>query len=269
MFDKEIRNGIMMNKIYNILKYYYLPIIAVVFIIVLWEFIVKLFHIPPYILPSVSNILEEFAGNFLTIWQHTVYTAKEILVGYMISIVIAVPLSIIIAFSGFLRKTLYPMAVTFEMIPKIAFAPIFIVWIGFGFTSKILVVFLVCFFPILINSIFGFVSLSNELTYFARSTGARGIKTFWKIRLPAAAPQIFIGLKGAAINATVGATIAEWVGSSSGLGYYIQVAIGIFKMDLALASIAMLTFLGLLLYGIVLLFEKQILYWHISQRREN
>lgn len=256
----------MMTKIGNALKNSWMPIATVLLIFVLWEFIVKVFHVPQYILPPFSDVLEELTENFPKIWQNTVYTAKEILVGYVISGAIAVPLSIITAFSWFLRKTLYPAAVTFEMVPKIAFAPIFVIWLGFGFSSKMVVVFLVCFFPILINSIFGFVSLSNELTYFAQSTGAGSMQIFWKIRLPAAAPQIFIGLKGAAINATVGAIIAEWVGGNLGLGYYIQVASGDFRMDLAIACIIMLTALGLLLYGIILLLEKQVLYWHISQQ---
>jgi NitT/TauT family transport system permease protein len=90
--------------------------------------------------------------------------------------------------------------------------------------------------------------------------------TFWKIRLPAALPQVFVGLKGAAINATVGATIAEWIGGNAGLGYYIQVATGDFNMRLALAAIIMLTALGLLLYFLVILAEKKLIPWHESQR---
>lgn len=259
---------IVMTKIGSVLRNSWLPIATAVLIFALWEFIVKVFHVPQYILPPFSDVLLAFTENFPKIWQNTVFTAKEIFVGYVISSAIAIPLSIAVAFSQFLRKTFYPAAVTFEMIPKIAFAPIFVIWLGFEFSSKMVVVFLVCFFPILINSIFGFVSLSEELTYFAQSTGAGNLRTFWKIRLPAAAPQVFVGLKGAAVNATVGAIIAEWVGGSSGLGYYTQVASGDFRMDLALACIIMLTALGLTLYAIVLLFEKQVIYWHISQRRE-
>jgi NitT/TauT family transport system permease protein len=141
-----------------------------------------------------------------------------------------------------------------------------VVWFGFSFASKMLVVFWVCFFPILINGIFGFLSLSDELRHFSLSTGADRVTSFWKIRLPAALPQVFVGLKGAAINATVGATIAEWIGGNAGLGYYIQVATGDFNMRLALAAIIMLTALGLLLYFLVILVEMKLIPWHESQR---
>ncbi len=259
----------MFSKIGNVIRNSWLPIAALIVVLVLWEALIKGFDVPRYILPPFSDVLEELTNNFPKIWAHTLYTAKETFVGFAISTAIGIPLSIIVAFSKFLRKTFFPAALTLEMVPKIAFAPIFVVWLGFQFASKIFVVLLVCFFPILINSIFGFVSLSEELNYFARVTGAGPVRTFLRIRFPAALPQIFVGLKGAAINATVGATIAEWVGGNQGLGYYIQVASGDFRMDRALASIIMLTALGLFLYGIIMLIEKQAISWHISRRRES
>jgi NitT/TauT family transport system permease protein len=153
-----------------------------------------------------------------------------------------------------------------EMVPKIAFAPLFVTWFGFGFFPKMIIVFLVCFFPILLNGILGFTSLSQEMTYFSRSTGAGSLTMFWKIRLPAALPELFVGLKGAAVNATVGATIAEWIGGDAGLGYYIQIATGQLRMDLAFAIIFMLAFLGLILFYIVDWFERRIIPWHVSPR---
>jgi NitT/TauT family transport system permease protein len=156
--------------------------------------------------------------------------------------------------------------VALEMVPKIAFAPLFVVWFGFGFMPKMIIVFLVCFFPILLNGILGFTSLSQEMGHFSRSTGADGLTMFWKIRVPAAMPELFVGIKGAAVNATVGATIAEWVGGDAGLGYYIQIATGQLRMDLAYAIIFMLALVGLLLFYIVILLEKRIIPWHVSQR---
>jgi NitT/TauT family transport system permease protein len=152
-------------------------------------------------------------------------------------------------------------------VPKIVFAPIFVTWFGFGFLPKILIVFLVCFFPILLNGILAFTSLPVELERFCRSTGAGGWRTFRRMRLPAALPQLFVGLKGAAVNATVGATIAEWIGGDAGLGYYIQIAAGELRMDLAFAIIVMLAALGLLLFGLVALAERWLVPWHVSQRR--
>lgn len=232
----------------------------------LWEGIVHFLRVPEYILVPPSAVFYQMQASFSKLLHHTMVTAVETFIGFGIALVFAVPIAILTAFSKFLRQTFYPLAVTLEMVPKIAFAPIFVIWLGFGFSSKMVVVFLVCFFPILINGIFGFTSLSTELRYLARSTGAGELRTFFKIRLPFAAPQLFIGFKGAAVNATIGATIAEWISGNAGLGYFINIMTGLFRMDLALAAILILTALGLILYGLVIFLEKRLLPWHISQR---
>jgi len=128
-------------------------------------------------------------------------------------------------------------------------------------------VFLVCFFPIVLNAILAFGSLSEELTRFCSATGASARRAFIKVRLPAALPQCFVGFKYAAINATVGATIAEFIGSDQGLGFYIQIVTGNMRPDLAFAAIFLLTLLGLGMFGTVTLVERLLIPWHISQRR--
>jgi NitT/TauT family transport system permease protein len=238
-------------------------------LVALWEGAVRLFHIPLYIIPPPSLILVEFAHHFQRIWYYTLVTGMETVVGFAVALVLGIPLSLFVAFSPLLRRTFYPLAVTLEMVPKIVFAPIFVTWFGFGFLPKILVVYLVCFFPILLNGILAFTSLSVELTRFCQSTGAGPLRTFFKVRLPAALPQVFVGIKGAAVNATVGATIAEWIGGDAGLGYYVQIASGDLRMDLAFAIIIMLAALGLLLFWIVVLAERWLVPWHVSQRTVN
>jgi NitT/TauT family transport system permease protein len=241
-------------------------VLFVIAFLLFWEFAVVVFRIPRYILPSLSSVIRQFIKNFDLIWEYTLVTGYETLVGFAIAVAIGVPLSMLTAFSRLLRQTFYPFAVALEMVPKIAFAPIFVTWFGFGFIPKMIIVFLVCFFPILLNGILGFTSLSQEMVYFSRSTGANQLRMFWKIRLPAALPELFVGLKGAAVNATVGATISEWIGGDAGLGYYIQIATGQLRMDLAFAIIFMLTLLGLLVFYIVQLVEKRMIPWHVSQR---
>ena len=172
-----------------------------------------------------------------------------------------------ITFSSILRRTIYPFFVSIEMTPKIAFAPLFISWFGFGLLPKVIIVFLVCFFPIVLNAILAFGSLSDELDRFAKTTGASTFKVFLKIRIPSALPQCFVGFKYAAINATVGATIAEFIGSDQGLGFYIQIVTGNMRPDLAFAGIFLLTIMGLSLFGIVTFVERSLIPWHISQRR--
>jgi len=245
---------------------YLTPIGFGALLIALWELAVRLFHIPLYIIPPPSMILVEYVRNFPRIWNYTLVTGMETLAGFAAALLLGVPLALFVAFSPLLRRTLYPLAVTLEMVPKIVFAPIFVTWFGFGFLPKILVVYLVCFFPILLNGILAFTSLSVELTRFCLSTGAGKLRTFVKVRLPAALPQLYVGIKGAAVNATVGATIAEWIGGDAGLGYYIQIASGDLRMDLAFAIIIMLAALGLLLFWAVVLTERWLIPWHVSQR---
>lgn len=241
-------------------------ILFVIGFLAVWELAVVIFKIPRYILPSFSSVVRRFYENFALIWQYTLVTGTETLIGFTIAVALGIPLAMLTAFSRLLRQTFYPFAVALEMVPKIAFAPVFVVWFGFGFLPKMIIVFLVCFFPILLNGILGFTSLSPEMGHFSRSTGANALTMFWKIRVPAALPELFVGLKGAAVNATVGATIAEWVGGDAGLGYYIQIATGQLRMDLAYAIIIMLAILGLILFYIVAFLEKRIIPWHVSQR---
>ncbi|MFO1069595.1 MAG: ABC transporter permease [Geminicoccaceae bacterium] len=234
---------------------------------VAWEAVVRIFQVPLYIVPPPSAVLYQFWRNLGRILEYTVVTGGETLAGFAVAILLGVPLALLVAFSRVLRHTLYPAAVTLEMVPKIAFAPLFVTWFGFGYLPKVIIVFLVCFFPILLNGVLAFASLPTELERFARSTGAGIWRTFWHIRLPNALPQLFVGIKGAAVNATVGATIAEWIGGDAGLGYYIQIATGDLRMDLAFAIIIMLALLGLALFGAVVLLERWLIPWHISQRR--
>jgi NitT/TauT family transport system permease protein len=234
-----------------------------------WQYSIDWFGIPAYILPKPSEIVVKSAADFNRLLYYTYITGIETVLGYLAAVVIAVPLGLAIAFSSLLRRTIYPFFVSIEMTPKIAFAPLFISWLGFGLLPKVIIVFLVCFFPIVLNAILAFGSLPEELERFVRATGAGPLRSFLKVRLPAAMPQCFVGFKYAAINATVGATIAEFIGSDQGLGFYIQIVTGNMRPDLAFAGIFLLTLLGLTLFGIVTLIERLAVPWHISQRRRH
>ena len=234
---------------------------------VAWEVLVDLLEVPRYILPKPSTIVIKSSVDLDRLIYYTWITGTETVLGYAAAIVLAVPLGLAIAFSSFLRRTIYPFFVSIEMTPKIAFAPLFISWLGFGLLPKVIIVFLVCFFPIVLNAILAFGSLSEELTRFCRATGASAWRSFLKVRLPAAMPQCFVGFKYAAINATVGATIAEFIGSDQGLGFYIQIVTGNMRPDLAFAGIFFLTCLGLSVFGLVTLTERLLIPWHISVRR--
>ncbi len=233
-----------------------------------WEYAVVWFDIPRFILTPPSVIVAKGMADLDRLFYYTYVTGLETVLGFVIAILLALPLGLAIAFSSILKRTIYPFIVCIEMVPKIAFAPLFISWLGFGLLPKVIIVFLVCFFPIVLNAILAFNSLSEELSLFSRSTGARVWRTFLKVRLPAALPQCFVGFKYAAINATVGAAIAEFIGSDEGLGFYIQIVTGNMRPDLAFAGIFFLTLLGLCLFGIVTVAERLLIPWHISVRRK-
>jgi len=232
-----------------------------------WEYSVVWFDVPRYILVPPSTIVTKGWADIDRLLYYTWVTGVEVVLGYAVAVVLALPIGLAIAFSTILRRTVYPFLVCIEMVPKIAFAPLFISWLGFGLLPKVIIVFLVCFFPIVLNAILAFSSLPEELTRFARSTGAGPWRTFTRLRLPAALPQCFVGFKYAAINATVGAAIAEFIGSDQGLGFYIQIVTGNMRPDLAFAGIFFLTLLGLALFGLVTLAERLLIPWHISVRR--
>lgn len=236
-------------------------------LLLFWEFSIGWFAIPAYILQRPSDIVINSYADVPRLARYTLVTAEETLLGFVVALLAGVPLGLAIVTSGLLRRTLYPLFVSLEMVPKIAFAPIFIAWFGFGLFPKIVVVFLVCFFPVILNAIAGFSSLSEELTRFSATTGATAWRNFIKLRLPAALPQCFVGFKFAAVNATVGATIAEFIGSDQGLGFYIQIQTGNMRPDLAFAAIFILTLMGLALFAAVTLAERAIIPWDVAQRR--
>ncbi len=232
-----------------------------------WQVSIDLFHVPRYILPKPSEIVTSSWADIDRLIYYTYVTGSETVVGYVLAVLISLPFGLAIAFSSFLRRTIYPFFVSLEMTPKIAFAPLFISWLGFGMLPKVIIVILVCFFPIVLNAILAFTSLPEELERFSRSTGAGVMRTFFKVRLPAALPQCFVGFKYAGINATVGATIAEFIGSDQGLGFYIQITTGNMRAELAFAGIFFLTALGLAVFGVITLTERLLIPWHISVRR--
>jgi NitT/TauT family transport system permease protein len=259
-------NGGLSQRWLGFLREAWLPIAFMAGLFVAWEAFVRGFDIARYILPAPSEIATQFVLRAGLLWEYTLVTGGETLAGFFVAVALGIPLSLMIAFSWVLRRTFYPLAVSLEMVPKIAFAPMFVTWLGFSFVPKIIIVFMVCFFPILLNGILAFTSLSEDLLRFSRSTGAGPLTTFFKVRLPAALPQLFVGIKGAAVNATVGATVSEWVGGDAGLGYYIQIATGDLRMDIAFAIIITLAALGLALFWAVVLVERALIPWHISQR---
>jgi NitT/TauT family transport system permease protein len=235
---------------------------------VLWEVGVRIFGVKEYLLPPPSKVWTEFLKRYDTVMASAWVTTQEILAGYALAAVVSVPLALWIAYSRFMETAVYPAIVFLQIVPKIAIAPLFIIWFGFGFTPKLLLVFLLSFFPIVVASIVGFKSVDPDIMDFARTTGAGGWRLFAKIRLPQALPHIFTGLKvGAALSATA-AVVAEFVASDKGLGYLLLQYNGQLETPMVFATVVLLSLIGLVVYYAVELLERFAIPWHVSQQRD-
>jgi len=236
-------------------------------VLIAWEIAVRLARVPVYLLPPPSVIALRILQDWRLILAQTWVTSAEVLMGFGLSIAISIPLAAMLFQWRWLEETLYPLLVASQTMPKVAVAPLLVVWFGFGLAPKILIAFLICFFPIVVDSLVGFRSLPKEVLWLAKSMGASPGKTFFKIQIPAALPHIFAGIKVAATLAVVGAVVGEFVGSDTGLGYQLIVANGSLDVRLSFAVLIVLSLIGIVLFGVVDLVERLLLPWHISQRR--
>jgi NitT/TauT family transport system permease protein len=198
--------------------------------------------------------------------SHYWVTLYEALLGYGIAIAIAVPAALLISYSPLLDRTIYPLVVFLDEVPKIAIAPLLITWFGFGIEPKIILTTIISLFPIFINGVAGFKSISDELVNLGRSAGAREWEMFWKIRLPNALPYLFVGLKMSGSAAVIGAVVSEFLAGDKGLGYYLLIVLGNLKMALGFAVIASMATIGLSLFFGMTLIESLTIRWHVSKR---
>jgi len=188
--------------------------------------------------------------------------------GFVLSALVGVPIAMWIAYSRLVESFVYPLLVFSQSVPKVAIAPLFVVWFGFGVIPKVIAAFLLGFFPVIVATVQGFKSIEPDVIDLARSMGANPLKVFLKFRLPQAMPAIFSGLKVSVTLAVVGAVVGEFVGSNSGLGYVLQKANGTFDLPLMFAALVILSMIGVLLFLVLELIERWVLPWHASQRHD-
>lgn len=235
-------------------------------IVAAWELGVRIAKVPAYLLPPPSAIAQRMVKDAGSIAFHTAATAQEVAIGFVLAIVISIPLAALLAQIRVVERMLYPVLVASQTIPKVAIAPLLVVWFGFGLAPKILIAFLICFFPIVVDSLIGFRSAPKEVSWLARSMGATRWQYFLNFQIPAAMPHIFAGIKVASTLAIVGAIVGEFVAADRGLGYQLIVANGTLDVTLAFTVLVILSLLGVLLYALVDRIERWALPWHVSQR---
>jgi NitT/TauT family transport system permease protein len=232
------------------------PVLTVVGTLVAWEFATRAFDIPAYLLPPPSRIAVSLVENAALILKHGWVTTIEIVLGFLLSIVVGVPLALAIFMWPAFSRSVLPLLVSSQAMPKVAVAPLFLVWFGFGLLPKVLIAFLIAFFPIVIGTAVGLASIEQEKIHLARSMGLGAAATFFKIRLPSALPSVFGGLKISITLAVVGAVVGEFVGGDAGLGYLLMVANGNIDTPLLFAGLVALTVQGVVLFFLVELVER-------------
>jgi NitT/TauT family transport system permease protein len=229
--------------------------------LLLWEFLVRWLAIKPYILPAPSAIPAEMAKRWPTVVSGTLYTGEAMLVGFAVAVVIGVALAVVVAFSRRLEALVYPVVLFLQIVPKIAVAPLFLVWLGFGIESKVLLTILMTFFPLLLASISGFMILDDRLLFLTQSMGASRWDTFRYLRFPAALPVIFSGIKTSATIAATAAIVAEFVGANKGLGYVLLRGTSTMDIELVFAVLVVLTVVGIAINYFVELCEWAMTPW--------
>ncbi len=244
------------------------PALVFVGLLVLWEAAVVVFRVPRVILPAPSVVLGQIVSNPGFLLSQASTTLLEVLLGFALSLVIGIPLAVLIVSSRFLENTFYLLLAVMNSVPKVALAPLFIIWVGTGLPPKVAIALMIAIFPIVIDTVIGLRSVPPEMLDLARSMGASYRKVFWKIRFPAALPSIFGGAKVAMSLAIVGAIVGEFVGADRGLAYVILTSQGSFNTPRMFAALAVLSVMGVVLFYAVDFMERRMLPWHVSHRGE-
>jgi len=235
-------------------------------LLVIWQAACWLFEPPIFLLPDPISIGKALVDSPYTYLVNAYYTTANTLVGFALSVLIGFALALGIVYSRFLEATIYTTLVAINSMPKVALAPLFVVWMGTGHTSKIAMAFLIAIFAIVIDAVLGLRSLDSEIIDLSRSMRGSALKLLWKIRLPNALPSLFAGMKVAIGLSLVGDLVGEFVSAQHGLGYLILAAQGAFDTPRVFVSILLLSILGTLLFRMIELVERRIIPWHVSQR---
>lgn len=239
-----------------------LPVSVVLLALIVWEICVHMFQVPAWILPAPTDVFSTLIQDGSLILYHAVTTIKESILGLLLATAAAIILAVFLDSSQWVRKAFYPLLITSQTIPIIALAPLFLIWFGYGMLPKVLIVALVCFFPIAVNVSDGFRETDPEMLKLLKANGAKGIQIFWKVKLPSSLPFFFSGMRIAATYSVMGSVIGEWLGGSRGLGIQLIRAAQSYRTDLLFAIIVVIVMLSLLVFSIVELLSRVMMPWN-------
>jgi len=243
-----------------------LPIGVFVALLIAWEGAVQIFRIPVYLLPAPSVIWTDTIAIVSTVVEHSLATLGTVIMGFLISFAISLPLAVFMTSSPMISSAIYPLLVLTQSIPKVALAPILVVILGANELPRLVITFLVAFFPLVIAIAVGLKAVPEELIELGRSLKATKFQELYRIRLPYAVPFIFSGLKVAIALAVVGAVVGEFVNADKGLGYLIITATAFFRVPVAFGALILLSVMGVVLFQIVVIIERVFFPWSAANQ---
>ncbi|CPR17996.1 ABC transporter permease [Brenneria goodwinii] len=246
-----------------------IPIFTLIILLIIWEVGVRIFNVPEFILPAPSKIIASCAEVPASVAMHTLATFRTIMLGFIVSIVLSFPIALLIASSRLMANAIYPLLILTQSIPKVALAPLLVLILGTNELPRVVITFLVAFFPLVVSISTGLMAVPAELLELGKSCKASSRQILLKIRLPYAIPFIFSGLKVAITLCVVGAVVAEFVNADRGLGYLIVTSTAFFKTSLAYGAVVILSIMGILLFQMLVLLEKIFFPWAVSSQQHD
>ena len=229
--------------------------------VVLWEAAVRIFSISSFIIPAPTKIVQALVAQWGALMHATAVTAGEILFGFLVSVAVGVALALVIVRFDWLGRALYPLVVLFQNVPKVALAPIFILWFGYGLVPKIGLILVIAFFPVTLSMLAGMQSVDNSLLALMNSVGAGPTEILLRIRVPHSLPSLMAGTKIAATLSVIGAIVGEFAGASDGLGYTIQFASTQLDTAQVFAALLLVSVLGIAFYYAAEVLERAVVPW--------
>jgi NitT/TauT family transport system permease protein len=245
------------------------PTLFFVLLLVVWELAVRLFHIPVYLLPAPSVIWTDTTRIAGAVGEHALATLQTIVIGFLVSIAVSLPLAVVITYSRLFANAVYPVLVLTQSIPKVALAPILVVALGANELPRVVVTFLVAFFPLVISIAAGLMAVPPDLLELGRSYKATRWQELARIRLPYAVPFVFSGLKVAITLSVVGAVVGEFVAANKGLGYLITSSTAFFKTPVAFGAMILLSIMGIVLFQALVIVERVFFPWSATAAEPN
>jgi len=232
-----------------------------IILIALWEAAIHLFKVEVFVVPAPSAIAQSLAQNAALLAQATLVTAQEVLVGFVLSTLVGAVLALLIVRFSLLGRALYPIIVLFQTVPKVALAPIFILWFGYDLSPKVVLIVVIAFFPVTLDMLAGLQSVDPGLIALMRSVGAKDNDILFRVRIPNALPHLMAGMKIAITLSVIGAIVGEFAGASAGLGYMIQFASTQLDTPLVFAALIVISVVGVVFYYLIELLERAITPW--------